>query len=93
MRIGVCTVKVGIPDSFSLKDKRAICLSIFAKIKGNFNVSIAEVGSLDSFRRAEVAIVSVNTNNAHLYSTLSAVVGFIEKDLRVRIEDYNIEIL
>jgi uncharacterized protein YlxP (DUF503 family) len=93
MRIGLCTVKIEIVDSFSLKEKRSVCLSIFSKLKSNFNVSVAETGSLNSFRKAEIAIVSVNTNSAHLYSIMSTIVEFIENDLRVQVEDYKIEII
>ncbi len=93
MQIGICTVRLGIPDTFSLKDKRQVCSSLFSKIRQNFNVSIAEVEDQGSFRKSTIAIVSVNTRAKDLNRTLSKVVEFIEKDFRVLIENYSIEII
>jgi uncharacterized protein YlxP (DUF503 family) len=93
MQIGICTLRLAIPDTLSLKDKRRVCASLFSKIRQNFNVSIAETDMQDTFRRATVAVVAVNTEKNHLYRTLSKVVSFVEKDYRVRIEDYSIEII
>jgi len=93
MRIGLCTVKLEIVDSFSLKDKRSVLLSLFSKLRANFNISVAEVERLNSFKHGEIAFVSINTESSHLHSTLSSIIGFIESDFRVRIEDYKIEII
>ncbi len=93
MQIGICTIRLAIPDTFSLKDKRQVCASLFSKIRQNFNVSVAETDNQDTFRRATVAIVSVNTDRMHLHSTLSKVVSFVEKDYKVIIQDYTIEIV
>ncbi len=93
MRIGICTLRLGIPGTFSLKDKRQVCSSLFSHIRQNFNVSVAEVSEQDSFRKSVVAIVAVNTSFGHLHSTLSKVVSFVERDFRVTIEDYGIEII
>ena len=93
MQIGICTVRLGIPDTFSLKDKRQVCSSLFSKIRQNFNVSVAEVEDQDSFRKSTIAIVSVNTHVKDLNRTLSKVIEFIEKDFRVLIENYSIEII
>ncbi len=93
MRIGICTLRLGIPGTFSLKDKRKVCSSLFSHIRQNFNVSVAEVSEQDSFRKSVVAIVAVNTSSDHLHSTLSKVVSFVERDFRVTIEDYGIEII
>jgi len=93
MQIGICTVRLGIPGTFSLKDKRQVCSSLFSKIRQNFNVSVAEVEDQDSFRKSTIAIVSVNTQTKDLNRTLSKVIEFIEKDFRVLIENYSIEII
>ena len=86
-------MRLAIPGTFSLKDKRQVCASLFSKIRQNFNVSVAETDSQDTFRRATVAVVAVNTDRAHLHSTLSKVISFVEKDYRVVMENYTIEIV
>jgi len=93
MQIGICTVRLGIPGTFSLKDKRQVCSSLFSKIRQNFNVSVTEVEDQNSFRKSTIAIVSVNTQTKDLNRTLSKVIEFIEKDFRVLIENYSIEII
>lgn len=93
MRIGLCTVRLEIVDSFSLKDKRSVLLSLFSKLRTNFNISVAEVERLNSVRHGEIVFVTVNTESPHLHSTLSSIISFIESDLRVRIEDYKVEII
>lgn len=93
MQIGICTVRLGIPDTFSLKDKRQVCSSLFLKIRQNFNVAVAEIEDQDSFRKSTVVIVSVNTRTKDLNRTLSKVIEFIDKDFRVLIENYSIEII
>ncbi len=93
MRIGICTVRLGIPNTFSLKDKRQVCSSLLSHIRQNFNVSVAEINEQDSFRKSVIAIVAVNTSSKHLNATISKVVEFIEKDYRVMIEEYSVEVI
>ncbi len=93
MQIGICTIQLGIPGTFSLKDKRQVCSSLFSRLRKNFNVSIAETLHQDSYRESVIAVVAVNTDKSHLYRTLSKVVKFIEQDKRVNIQDYTTEIL
>ncbi|MGB9695284.1 MAG: DUF503 domain-containing protein [Caldisericaceae bacterium] len=93
MRIGLCTIDIEVLDSFSLKEKRSVVLSLLAKIRASYNVSVAEVGKLNSLRYAQLAIVSVNTEGSHLNSTLASVVTFIESDLRVKVINFNTELI
>ncbi|RLD20731.1 MAG: DUF503 domain-containing protein [Caldiserica bacterium] len=93
MQIGICVVWLGIPGTFSLKAKRQICLSLFSRLRKNFNISITEIGHQNSYRKSIIAVVTVNTEKAHLYSTLSKIVEFIKKDCRLNIENYTTEVL
>lgn len=92
MQIGVCNIKFVVPDSFSLKDKRQVTQSIVKKLRNSFNVSVAEESS-DSWKDVYITVVSVNSEKAHLFSTLSKVVDFVKSEPRVVLEDYTIEIL
>jgi hypothetical protein len=93
MQIGISKVKLSIPDSFSLKDKRQINQSLISRVRRNFNVSIAEVNYRDSYRQSLIAIVAVNTDKSHLFATLSNVMEFIGKESRIVIEDYEVEVI
>ena len=48
------------------------------RIRNRFNVSVAEVEHQDLWQRARLAVVSVNTDHAHLESTLQSVAGEAE---------------
>ncbi len=93
MQIGICVIWLGIPGTFSLKEKRQICSSLFSRLKKNFNISMAEIGQQNSYRKSVIAVVTVNTEKAYLYRTLSKVVEFIKKDYRLNIENYTTEVL
>jgi hypothetical protein len=46
MIIGICTLQLRLPASHSLKDKRQVLRSLTARVRHDFNVSIAEVDEL-----------------------------------------------
>ncbi|MCR2043140.1 DUF503 domain-containing protein [Anaerosalibacter massiliensis] len=93
MIIGSCTLKLIIYESNSLKDKRQILKSIIAKIQSRFNVSIAEIDLNDSWQTSLIGFACVTNNTSHANQIVSNVLKFIDRDSRVEIIDYNIEIL
>ncbi len=93
MVIGVCKIDLLIDGASSLKDKRHIIKSITARLRSKFNVSVAEVGLNDIWKNSIIGIACVSNEVSHANSILSNVVNFIEKDRRVQIVDYSVEIL
>lgn len=94
MIIAICKITLHFHNSGSLKHKRSILKSIMTKVKNKFNVSIAEIDSLDLWQKATLGIACVNTDSAHAHETLSRVVNLIEKNLNQGyIINYGIEIL
>ncbi len=75
MVIGLLTLELHFPGARSLKDKRQVLRSLEQRIRNRFNVSIAEVEHQDLWQRARLAVVSVNTDHAHLEATLASVAG------------------
>lgn len=92
MHVGICNINLVVFNSASLKQKRQVVQSLTAKIRNNFNVAIAEENN-DSWKDVSLTIVSVNNEVPYLSSTLSKIVDFLKRDLRVSVSDYNIEIL
>lgn len=82
-----------IYESNSLKEKRHIIKSIIGKIQSRFNVSIAEIELNDSWKTSVIGFACVTNNTAHANQIISKVIRFIDRDSRVEIIDYNIEIL
>lgn len=86
-------IELYLPHPCSLKEKRAILKGLIAKVKREFNVSIAEVGELNARRRAELGAALVSNDGAFTNRVLAKLVDLIDRESAVVIEDYRIEIL
>jgi hypothetical protein len=64
--------------AFSLKDKRRVVKSVIARVRNEFNVSIAEVDSQDIWQEAVLGVSCVSTSQRYAHGQLEAVVRFIE---------------
>jgi uncharacterized protein YlxP (DUF503 family) len=93
MVIGLLTLDLHIPQARSLKDKRRAVRGLEARIKARYNVAVAEVGHHDLRQRARLAVVSVNTDEGHLVSTLEAVSGEAERSREIEVLSGETEIL
>lgn len=92
MVVGVCTLELDIPASQSLKDKRRVVKSLIARVRQSFNISIAEVDSLDSWQHATIGIVCVSADAEYAHGLLEKVIDNIERSrLDAVIADYTIE--
>jgi len=79
MKVGIVTLVIEIPSSFSLKDKRRVLNSIKSKLKNRFNISISEIGEKDFWNRAELGIAIISDNTSFCNQQLGKVMEFIEK--------------
>jgi uncharacterized protein YlxP (DUF503 family) len=92
MVVGVCTLELEIPASRSLKDKRHVVKSVIARVRQDFNVSIAEVDSLDLWQNATIGIVCVSSDRDYAHGLLEKVIDAIERSrLDAVVADYSIE--
>ena len=93
MVVGVCTLELEIPSSQSLKDKRHVVKSLTSRVRRSFNVSVAEIDSLDAWQRATLGIVCVSSDHNYAQGLLQKVIDSIER-MRVDavIADFRIEI-
>lgn len=78
MVVGVCNLELFMGEAASLKDKRRILKSILDRVRGRFNVSIAEIDQQDLWRRATIAFTCVGNEKAYTDQVLNNVVKFIE---------------
>ncbi len=94
MNVGVCRVRVRLPENLSLKGKRQVLKSITSRVGSKFNVSVAEVDDQDLWQLATIGIACVSNDKRHANEMLSKVVDFITGSrFEVEILDYEIEIL
>lgn len=93
MHIGVCRVTLRLPEKGSLKEKRQVVRSLTSRVRTKFNVSIAEVGDLDSWQIATLGLTCVSNDARHAHEMLSTVVSFIERTrLDAELLDYEVEV-
>jgi len=64
MHIGSLTVTLSIPGALSLKTSGTLCEDCSTTIRGKFNVSAAEVGELNLWQTATIAVVIVANESA-----------------------------
>ena len=68
-----------IAESGSLKDKRQVRRSLIEKTRHKFNVSIAEIDTLDSHKLLTIGIAVVSRNGIHRENSLDEIIRFMEK--------------
>ena len=94
MNVGVCKIRLRLPENLSLKGKRRVLKSITTQVGNKFNVSIAEVDDQDLWQVATLGICCVSNNKRYTNEVLSRVVDFIaNRRFEVEMLDYEIEIL
>lgn len=94
MNVGVCKIKLRLPENSSLKGKRRVLKSIITRVGSRFNVAIAEVDDHDLWQLATLGICCLSNDKRHTNEVLSKVVDFVVNGrFEVEILDYEIEIL
>jgi len=93
MVIGVCTIYLAIPANHSLKGKRQVLKSLMARVRHDFNVSIAEVAQQDAWQSATLGVACVSSDPAYAHALLTKVVQAISSyRLDAEITDFRIEL-
>lgn len=67
-----------VPESRSLKAKRAAIRPIVDGLRHRFRVSVAEVDHLDQWQRAAIGVALVSGSARHLHEVLESVTRFVE---------------
>ena len=77
MNIGICKIKLHIPENQSLKGKRQVVKSIITQVRNKFNVAVAEVDDHDLWQLATLGICYISNDKRHTNEVLSKVIAFI----------------
>ena len=83
MLVAGCSWDLSLSECRSLKDKRRVVKSLKDRIRGRFNVSVAETAYQDVWTRAQLSVVLVCTNGHSADSVLDKLDHFIEREHRV----------
>ena len=94
MNIGVCTIRLRLPENQSLKGKRQVLNSLTTRVRNKYNVAIAEVDDQDLWQLATLGITCVSNSAQHADEVLSKIVQFVgDSRLDLEMLDYDIEII
>jgi uncharacterized protein YlxP (DUF503 family) len=70
--VGTLVADLLLGDVHSLKEKRGVVRPIVAELRRRFDVSAAETGAQELYRRAEVSVALVSGQRAHAVDVLAA---------------------
>ena len=94
MSLGVCTIKLRMPENQSLKDKRKVLHSVTSRVRNKYNVAIAEMDDNDVWQVSTLGVACLSNDAQQVNKVLSTVVEFIiQSRLDLEILDYEIEII
>lgn len=78
MVVGLCTVELFMAGSQSLKDKRQMLHSLKDRLRGKFNLSIAEVDGQDLWQRAVLGMACVANDGGYVNQVLEQALNVIK---------------
>ncbi len=93
MVVGVGSVDLYIPQCHSLKEKRGVVRRVVQRVKNQFEISVAEVESLDLHQKATIGFAVVSNDSRLANSVLSKVVSFIEELYLAEVIRADLEVL
>ncbi|MFN2608585.1 MAG: DUF503 domain-containing protein [Acidimicrobiales bacterium] len=73
MHVGVVRFELHVPQSRSLKEKRAVVKPIVEGIRHRFSLSVAEVAHQDTWQRAAIGVAVVSPSHAQAVEVLESV--------------------
>jgi uncharacterized protein YlxP (DUF503 family) len=93
MVVGLGIITFRLHDCRSLKGKRKIVKSIINRLRNNFNVSVAEVGSNDVYQRAVIGFALVGNNRMVINSKIDKIFNLADELGLAEIIDTEMEII
>jgi uncharacterized protein len=78
MVIGSGIIEILIIESRSLKAKRGILSRILKRTQNEFNISIAEIGENDNWKRAKIGFAVVGNDTRYINGKIDHILRFID---------------
>jgi len=93
MVVGVCRLRLALPENASLKGKRKVVKRVISRVRTTFSVAVAEVEDNDIHQTAVLGIAAVGNDHRYINSTIDKVVMFVEELYLADIVDHHLEII
>jgi uncharacterized protein len=81
MPVGLLTLELHLPEAHSLKDKRQVLRSLKDRLRGRFNVAVAELDFQDTWQSSVVGVVTLSNAEQHVEESLQKVLAEADKIL------------
>jgi uncharacterized protein YlxP (DUF503 family) len=79
MVVAIAVFDFHLPSCRGLKEKRAFLRPLKARLRGEFEISAAEVAHQDLLQRAVIGVAAVGPDRGALEPLLQRVIGFVER--------------
>ena len=93
MNVALCVIQIHLPAVGSLKEKRQVLRSLKDRLRGHYNVSVAEIDHQDLWQRATLGIVGIAAARLPLEQTFSSIQGEVERKIPGDILSCEVEFL
>jgi uncharacterized protein YlxP (DUF503 family) len=92
--VGLLTIELYVPGITSLKEKRGVVKPLVARIRKEYNVSVAEIEDNDQLGHAVLGVACVSPSADYAQGLLARVAGSVAGwRLDAELVDYRIELL
>ncbi|HPN10294.1 MAG TPA: DUF503 domain-containing protein [Syntrophales bacterium] len=92
MIVGVGMVELWLPECRSLKEKRSVLTKLIKRTQNAFNVSIAEVGDNDAWKKARVGFCVVGNDRRYINAKIDHIFNYMEGMEIAQVIGTNLEI-
>jgi uncharacterized protein len=93
MPVGLLTLELQMPEARSLKDKRQVLRSLKDRLRGHFNVAVAELDFQDVWKSSVVGVVTLSNAEQHVEQSLQLVLAEAYKILGPLLVSHEVEFL
>ena len=76
MHIGACLLTFRLDGNDSLKGKRQVSRSLISRLRGRFNLAVAEVDGLDQHQTLVIGFTCVSNDAQHVSEMIDAAIRF-----------------
>jgi uncharacterized protein len=93
MPVGLLTLELHIAEAQSLKDKRRILRSLKERLRGKFNVAVAELDFEDKWQRSVVGVVTLANEEQLVEESLQNVLAEADRELGPVLISHSVDFL
>ncbi len=92
MKVGSLRVRMLVRESRSLKDKRQVVQAIKARLRNEFNVSVAEVEAQENRQLVILGVVTVGSEHKHVRTTLEQILAALRQHPVAELLDHELDV-